>query len=170
MKTQTVFVNRESNVLYPVVVSILKGRYGSYCQVRGINRSEKAMMEMGYSIEHLTREEIIALSAAQKAEKDAQDKIYHDKKMKERFDCVAACLSCDPVAIIENDGGNPMVAMVANLGGTSMINQYAGCGKGTAYVSDGKVVAFHYGYEQPANAPENATVVRIGFSCTQICF
>lgn len=170
MKTQTVFVNRNANFYLPVVVSIMKGRYGSYSQVRGINRSEKAMIEMGYSIEQLTRDEMIALSSAHRAAKEAQDKVFYDKKMQERFQCVAACLSNTPVEVIPNTGGNPFISMVANLSDTDMINQYAGCGKGTAYVIDNKVVAFHYGYEQPSNAPENAIAVKIEFSCTQICF
>lgn len=170
MKTETVFVNRNAASHLPVVVSILSGRYGTYSKVRGINRSEKAMMEMGYRTERLTDDEMFALAAAHKSEKDAQDKIYHDEKMKERFDCVAECLACEPVSVIENEGGNPYVSMIANLSDTNMIDQYGGCGKGTAYVTDNKVVAFHYGYEQPANAPDNTTAVRIEFSCTQICF
>lgn len=170
MKVQIIFVNRNADLYSPVVVSIMKGRYGSYSQVRGINRSEKVMMEMGYSIEQLTRDEIIALNTAHRAAKDAQDKLFHDKKMQERFESVAACLTSTPVEVIENNGGNTFVSMVANLSGTEMINQYAGCGKGTAYLINDKVVAFHYGYEQPSNAPESAIAVRIEFSCTQICF
>ena len=51
-----------------------------------------------------------------------------------------------------------------------MIEAYGGCGKGTAYVIEGNVIAFHYGYEQPTNAPVNCEVIRVELSGTQICF
>lgn len=169
MRTLKVFVNR-NETFNPAVVSPAKGKYGLYCKINGVNRSEKNMIEMGYLLENLTEDQIKEITATQKAIKDAEQKIYHDKKMSERFESVASCLKSAPVKIIVNTGDNHMVTKVANLTGTEMINQYHGSGKGTAYINNNEVVAFHYGYEQPFNAPINCEAINVQFSGTQICF
>jgi hypothetical protein len=41
---------------------------------------------------------------------------------------------------------------------------------GTAYIKSGYVIAFHYGYSKPDNAPEGCIVERANISCAQTCF
>jgi hypothetical protein len=86
---------------------------------------------------------------------------------------IEATLLCEPVAIVENEHYNPKqtpIKYVASLSETNMINHYHGCGRGVAYVKDGKVIAFRYGTEPVANEPKCDKSYQINFSCTQICF
>lgn len=86
---------------------------------------------------------------------------------------IAACLKCEPVQIERNPYYNPRntpITHVANLGGTSMIDQYAGIGSGIAFVKENKVVAFQYKYGRYSNEPLDCERVRVEFSGTQICF
>jgi hypothetical protein len=91
--------------------------------------------------------------------------------LKERYEQVDICLKAEPVQVIENEYSNiSPVTHVANLSNTDMIKAYKGCGKCTAYVKDGYLVAFHYGYERPDNRPKDCEAIRVEASCTQLCF
>jgi hypothetical protein len=99
--------------------------------------------------------------------------IMRDRKedMKERQEQVAICLKAAPVEIIENKYRDiSRVTHVANLSNTAMIDAYRGCGKCTAFVKDGNLIAFHYGYEKTDNAPKDCEAIRVEASCTQLCF
>lgn len=160
MKTKRYFVN--GNGENHLAIS---GRYGEYCKIKGINYSVKEMQKLGFEIQDLTSEQAKDLSekfAAWKCEAAAAE---HEHEMQERKRCVEICLNCDPLEIGE---GNHLWNHITDIS-EEMGEAYHGCGKGTAYISDGKIIAFHYGYSHPDNAPE-AEAIQVEFSSYQILF
>lgn len=156
------------------ITEVVNGRYGSYARFSpyGLgmsNYSEKRMLEDGYEIVSLTKEEATALNEAHRQEVDARNRAEYEQKMADRFDQVTTCLASAPIEIVSNEGGSRFVSAVANIKG-GMEEAYHGCGKCTAYVKDGMVIAFHYGYDSPSNAPTDCNAVRCECSCYQICF
>lgn len=167
--TTTVFVSASTTSYYQPVVSFKKGRYGIYAVLNGINRSEKFMVENGFEIKTISKDEASTLMQAWNNKNAEQVRLAHATKMNEREAAIAICLASAPIAISKKE---KEICPTANLGGTPMIEAYQGCGKGTAYVRNNEVVAFHYGYEQPfaALALENVEAIKVELSCTQICF
>lgn len=104
----------------------------------------------------------IAAQAAARAAHDAD-------MLRGRVEQVAAHLRGRPVPVVTWKG---MPSCTETLYRTDLAEGYAGCGKGTAYVADGHVIAWHYGYRMPERwaAPGGAEAVRIMLSCTQIVF
>lgn len=157
--------SKSTNLIYPVI----SGRYGNYAKTRFGNQSEKRMLQDGFSLIELSSKEANRIITLETKRSKRLQKEYQAKKLQDRANAIDICLTEKPLDILDNDGGNPFVSYVVNLSGTKMIEAYSGCGKGTAYINeDNKLVAFHYGYEKPKNAPKLKSV-RVELSCTQIC-
>ncbi|MCT4602468.1 MAG: hypothetical protein N4A59_06165 [Marinifilum sp.] len=153
-----------------IIRTAYNGPYGYYANsiYSSLKKSEKKMQADGFKLVELTSEESEKLrKLAQKRANRIARKIK-ENKLKERAEQISKCMQNEPLPIVSNDGGAAEVSEIVNLTG-SMLETYQGCGKGTAYVKDGKLIAWHYGYEKPENAPdvENGPVLLSG---TQICF
>lgn len=127
------------------------------------------MAERGYSLETVTKEELKRMEKLAATRSARIAKKTAEYELTQRAEQVAICLAASPIAVRDNDGGNPFVLEVVDLAGTPMIEAYHGCGKGTAYLRDGALVAFHYGHRQPTNIPAGTTAVRCELSGTQVC-
>ena len=79
---------------------------------------------------------------------------------------VDLCLASEPIVIGE---GNNLWLHVTDLVG-GHLEAYTGCGLATAYIADGKIIAWHYGNERPSNAPACDYVQLCEVSCTQMLF
>jgi|GEM_PF-5442546 len=169
MKTSTYFTRTDNNET--TIKEAHNGRYGYYAKYLGYNSSEKSMRESGYDLVRLTKEEATQLLRAQSARIQAEKEEGRRLKLAARAEQVTISMAGEPFDIEPNIGGSPFVERIANVP-ASLSEAYRGCGKGTAYIKDDKVIAFHYGYDKPANAPsENiAMPVQVEFSCYQICF
>lgn len=160
--TRKYFVNA-----YGKNAPVISGRYGDYCRLRGIAFSEKEMRKLGYEIQELTPEQALKLSEKYAVRQLELGKAEHERDMQQRKQSVEICLNCQPLEIGQ---GNIIWEHITTIS-KEMLDAYHGCGKGTAYIREGKIIAFHYGYNQPENAPtEDAQVVRVEFSCLQILF
>lgn len=156
---------QKNNEIFPV----LNGKWGQYCKKGRTNFSTKTMQELGYQIVDINKEQAEAISNQLRADIALQNQQYFNSKLENRYNAVNICLLSKPVKIVKNSGENTLVTHVANLGESGMIEAYEGCGKGTAYIKDNMVIAFHYGYDKPVNAP-NLESVKVELSCTQLCF
>lgn len=152
---------------FPVILPVLKGKYGSYTKMNGFNRSIKYALDLGYKEENLSKEEIMQVEKNHEIFRNDFFAKQEILKLKEREEQVQLCLDSEPVEISlkENE-----ICLTVDLSGTKMIEAYHGCGKGTAYTKEGKLIAFHYGYQQPTNAPIDCIVAKVVMSCTQVCF
>ena len=143
-----------------------KSRYGIYYSVNGLTYSENRIKDFGFKEFELTKEQIKRIER-KNAKILLMDAIEYNKaKMADRKKQVEICLNSSPVEISTKEG---QICPTANLADTPMIEAYHGCGKGTAYIKEGKVIAWHYGHEKPDNAPDCENV-HVDLSCTQICF
>lgn len=172
MKTKTIFLNKKNqkdSSSFSIIEKAINGRYGYYSNYGG-NLSEKKMNEIGYTLVELNTKEVERLEKLQIKRKKRLEKQYRENKLREREDQVNICLATEPLKIEKNPnfGINP-IEFIVNLSDTPMIDAYHGCGKGTAYVKNNQLIAFHYGYEQPNNTPTDCEVLQIELSSTQIC-
>ncbi len=122
----------------------------------------------GQWVRRMMPKEQAAYRAAQAARAAVQ--AAHDAAtLRGRAEQVARHLALPAIAIKMDPGAR---CHTADLGGTAMIEDYHGCGRGTAYVSGSALVAYHYGYRMPKGwtAPEGTEVRRVALSCTQVCF
>jgi hypothetical protein len=166
MKTSNYYVKGNQ------LTKVLSGKYGYYAQLNG-NVSDKRMIELGFEIKSLNKEQVAKLTEDYRIEQNVLKQKIYDEKMLQRQEQVEICLNSEPIDIIANPhygNGFTPVCQVANLSGSKMLEAYYGCAKGTAYVRNNKVVAYHYGYEQPINVPNNCEIFRVDFSCNEICF
>jgi hypothetical protein len=149
---------------------VKNGKYGFYAKINNLAYSQKRMIELGYIIQDLTKDQYDDLQRQERYQK----KDEFQKEIDARDIMITNCLKCTPINIIESKGGNFMVRYIANTSDSELINQYRGIGKGTAYCKNNKVHAFHYGYTQPSKAIELVNdgyeAVKVEFSGTQICF
>lgn len=158
---------------YELVFQAHHGSYGYYAQSTYIKKSKKRMEKEGFILVEEQDERVSKLNSLSRKRKARLEKIWKEKKLKERAIQIELCLKTAAIPIQENEyfgNGLTPVKSVVNLAGTSMIEAYTGCGKGTAYVRKNKLVAFHYGYDQPSNAPLNTEIHKVELSSTQICF
>ncbi len=146
------------------IVDLLKGRYGNYAKFFG-NSSEKKMQELGFEIVSLTREEVLNYNKLHTLEQEDIKKLAYNQKMQERAEQVSICLKSEPLEIGD---GNHLWGAITSITG-DMQEAYHGCGKITAYLKDGKIIAFHYGYERPDNAP-TCEAIKCEVSGMQILF
>ena len=155
---------------YDFIREAINGRYGVYCKSSyGNNYSQKAMEKDGYELVYLSDHEANKLYGLQLKRRMRLENQWKKEKLEARAQQVKICLSGEPLKLELNQGENPFVSQVISLAGTHMIDAYQGCGKGTAYINNNnELTAFHYGYEQPVNAP-NTKSITVEFSCTQIC-
>ena len=171
MKTSMNFVNSNfSLLLFLPILNAKSGKYGRYARVNGINYSEKRMKELGYDLKAVTKDEISKINSDFRIFNIAVMEEDRQAKLSDRFKQVETCLDSDPVEIVKNEYATSPVAFVANLKDSGMIDAYHGCGKGTAYMKEGYVIAFHYGYEKPENAPTDCESAKVELSCAQVCF
>lgn len=159
MKTRNFFVKGNQ------VVNIINGRYGKYANYYG-NSSEKKMLGYGFEIKALTDDEVSNLKAIGRQELEAQLAKEQAIKLANRAQQVEICLNSEPLTVGD---GNNLWTSVTNIGG-GMEEAYHGCGQITAYISEGKIIAFHYGFEQPINVPVGAQPIQCEVSCHQILF
>lgn len=165
MKTARYF--RKENAL----ILCQSGKWGNYGTINGTNFSEKRMIDLGYKLETLSISEAKAIRAEIEAHNEALRKAWREQEMRERSLSVFFCLTDDPILITPNPNKGTEITHIANIQDSPMFaDAYKGCGKGTAYVRDGHVVAYHYGHEQPANAPKDVSAFWVDLSCYQICF
>lgn len=178
MKQVAVFLNRRNlrnanraDFLLPAIPSRWGGFYARSEPPYVVNLSAAKLEERGFQLIDLPKEEVKRLEGLKMKREARIEKRTRELKLQERADAVAVCLAAAPLPVVPNTGGNPFVCSVVNLAGTPMIEAYHGCGKGTAYLSADKLIAFHYGYEQPANAPtgDGIEVLRCELSGTQVC-
>lgn len=144
------------------LVAILRGRYGRYANYCG-NTSEKKMGEMGFEIVSLTREDAEECHKLFKQEKEEIMCKGYEEEMKERANQINICLNSEPLEVGQ---GNALWGSITNITG-SMKDAYKGCGKISAYIKDGKIIAYHYGHRQPDNAPD-CECIQCEVSCFQI--
>ena len=140
----------------------LQGKYGQYCKINGSNLSKKNMLDAGYELVNLSVEQMASIKEEVMSKMQSQK----DAELRERKKQVIACLDAEPIEISLKEGE---ICETANLGKTKMADHYRGCGVGTAYVVDNKVVAWHYGFRS-IFSPEGSTAFRVQFSSYQICF
>lgn len=145
------------------------GRWGVYARYYGSNESEKKMLARGYVLEHLTAVEAAEYNRLNEEKRKRAAEEYRAEELKKRFKQVEICLKSDPLPIVPNSFPNPFVPYLAKIS-DGMLEAYHGCGKGTAYIRDNKVIAYHYGYEYPNNIPSSTYAVKVELSCTEICF
>lgn len=162
--------NEKDSKSTDIIRPAINGRYGLYCKSPyGNNYSERAMEKDGWKLVELSKDIVDQLSKLQSKRLNRINRLYTQEKLAQRSEQVNRCLGGPPLQVERNQGGNPFVSHVVNLSDTHMIEAYRGCGKGTAYFNEsGELVAFHYGYMQPENAPEGRSL-KIQLSATQIC-
>lgn len=146
------------------LVSAKNGKYGYYTTINGINYSEKALSNKGYTFVTLTRDEAQIIENLHYAEKESESDFIYEQKMLDRTNQIKECLKSNPLPIEMIEGNRCATVTLTD----TFLSHYDGCGKGTAYVVDGFVVAWHYGYEAPMVL--NAKSVQVMLSCSQICF
>lgn len=148
------------------ILPAINGRYGLYAKINGYNYSEKNLTKIGYELRTLTSDEVNNIMAEQKAlaaqAKANSRAIEIDRRAKQ----VELCLAAEPLAI--GEGNNLWLHITDLVGGHR--EAYTGCGLATAYIADGKIIAWHYGIERPANAPACDYVQFCEVSCAQMLF
>lgn len=147
-------------------LAAINGRYGLYAKSGRVNLSEKYLLSHGYQLRELTDSEYNAVVAEQSQRIADLRKREREEEMAYRAKQIELCLASDPLIIGE---GNALWRSVTSLEG-GHLEAYTGCCDGTAYVSDGKIVAWHRGNEAPANAPEDTTAIRVALSGCQILY
>lgn len=152
----------EHGKIYPV----LNGRYGVYAKIRCVNMSEKFMLNCGYNITYLTDAEAAAESARYNDYVKALSERDRIERLRLAAECVKICLDSEPLNI---GGGNHLFGHITHIVGGAK-EAYHGCGEGLAYVKNGQIIAFHYGFARPNNAPNCDYVQPVIFSCYEICF
>lgn len=178
MKMQTVFLDRRAlrqSTQTDIVRTAYPSRWGGHFARSPYDSrtcySAAAMRKKGFQLVELPKEEVDRIKKLQTkriVRMEARTIAYN---LEQRAEAVAKCLRAEPIPLQVNEGGNPFVRQVVNLSGTPMIEAYTGCGSGTAYLQSGKLIAYHYGHQQPANAPkgEDIQVRRCELSGTQVC-
>lgn len=168
MKTSNYFVKRNSQSEdLASAIAVISGKYGNYARINGINWSEKELAKFNYTIEPLTKNEYNEIISNWKNKIAENVSEYEAQKLYDRSIQIDVCLASAPIEISLKESE---ICLTANLSNTKMIEAYHGSGKGTAYTKDGKLIAFHYGYQQPDNAPKDCIVAKVMMSCTQVCF
>ena len=176
MRTKNIFFNKKNRnnaKESKIIVDVISGKYGYYGKYYGSNFSQKKLEKEGFELTNLSLIEIEKIKKLEKKRAIRIEKERFVKKINDRSKQVEICLNSKPLVIEENPyfgNGSTVVRFCVNLGETDMIEAYHGCGNGTAYVSDNKLVAFHYGYEAPSNIPTNCENIRVELSGTQVCF
>lgn len=145
---------------------VIAGRYGAYARINGYNYSEKQMIKWGFEVRTLTTDEVNAIMAEQKARLADIKANEEAMEMARRAKQVELCLAGEPLAIGE---GNQYWTAITKLE-ANHLEAYTGCGSATAYITDGKIIAWHYGNRRPANAPECDYAQQCEVSCTEILF
>ena len=148
------------------IIPAINGRYGLYGKLNRFNYSEKDFAKMGYELRSLTDDEVNDVMAAQKAFAAKAKANSRALELEVRAKQVEICLASEPLAIGE---GNNLWLHITDLEGGHR-EAYSGCGLATAYIADGKIIAWHYGNERPANAPVCDYVQLCEVSCSQILF
>lgn len=148
------------------ITPAINGRYGLYAKRNGYNYSERELLKSGFELRTLTDEEVSTIVAEQKAALEQARANYRAIELERRAKQVELCLAGYPIAIGE---GNDLWFHVTDLTGNHL-EAYTGCGKATAYIADGKIIAWHYGEEHPANAPACDYVQLCEVSCAQLLF
>ena len=148
------------------ITPAIKGRYGVYAQRNGLNYSERELRKLGFELRTLTQEEANATIDEMKVAREQARANRRAIELERRATQVELCLAGEPIAIGE---GNDLWLHVTNLTGNHR-EAYTGCGKATAYITDSKIIAWHYGDERPANAPACDYVQLCEVSCSQILF
>lgn len=143
-KKKAYFVNEHGKIF-----AAINGRYGVYATDRGVNRSEKFMLNYGYNITYLTDAEAAAKSAKYNDYINALRERERNERLQHAADCVKICLESEPLNI---GGGNHLFGHITHIVGGAQ-EAYHGCGEGLAYVKNGQIIAFNYGFERPNNAP-----------------
>jgi hypothetical protein len=172
VRNVTVFAQESNTGYYPPVEPIKSGKYGRYACMNGINRSEKFMTENGFSVVTMTNVEVDQRLAIWYRKNSEAARQSEQAEMNGRIETLRISGQSKPVEIRHNAGE---ICKTASLNDTNMIDAYRGCGKGTAYVKDNFVHAFHYGYRLPVEASLNLELagyiaVRVELSGCQICF
>lgn len=144
----------------------INGHYGLYARIDGYNYSEKKLTKWGYELRSLTDDEVNSIMAEQKAIEAQAEANRRAIEVERRAKQVDLCLASEPLEIGE---GNNLWLHVTDLVG-GHLEAYTGCGLATAYIADGKIIAWHYGNERPANAPVCDYVQLCEVSCTQMLF
>lgn len=148
------------------IFAAINGRYGFYAKNRGVNMSEKIMLNYGYNIQYLTDAEAAAESAKYNDYIKALNKRERVQRLQYAADCVTKCLEAEPLNI---GGGNHLFGHITHIVGGAQ-EAYHGCGEGLAYVKNEQIIAFHYGFARPNNAPACDYVQPVIFSCCEILF
>lgn len=148
------------------ITPAINGRYGLYAKRNGYNYSERELLKAGFELRTLTDEEVSTIAAEQKAALEQARANRQAIELERRAKQVELCLADEPIAIGK---GNDLLSHVTDLTGNHL-EAYAGCGKATAYITDGKIIAWHYGNERPANAPACDYVQLCEVSCSQLLF
>lgn len=148
------------------ITPAINGRYGLYAKRNGYNYSERELLKSGFELRTLTDEEVSTIVADQKAALERAMANRRAIELERRAKQVELCLAGNPIAIGE---GNDLWSYVTDLTGNHL-EAYTGCGKATAYIADGKIIAWHYGDERPANAPACDYVQLCEVSCAQLLF
>lgn len=148
------------------MIIAINGRYGFYAKLRGYNFSEKAMRKMGYELRNLTDAEVELLRSQINERNKALKEEAHARMLEAMATQVNICLADAPLAI---GNGNDLWKHITTLEGAHR-DVYTGCGLATAYIVNEHIIAWHYGNESPANAPECDYVQRCEVSCGQMLF
>ena len=148
------------------IYAVLNGKYGVYAKDRGVNMSEKTMLSYGYTIQYLTNAEAAAESTRYNDYLKALRERDRIERLRLAAECVKICLEAEPLNI---GGGNHLFGHITHIVGGAQ-EAYHGCGEGLAYVKNGQIIAFHYGFARPNNAPNCDYVQSVIFSCYEICF
>lgn len=152
------------------VKPLLSGKYGDYAISNGFRFGLKKWLGWGYEERMMTREEVEAAGYKYREYEASVAEERRRAKLEARAAQVELCSV--PLPILPNPHYNPLLTPfteVVNLTG-GMLDAYHGAGKGTAYVRDNAVIAWHYGYDRPNNAPSDCIPIAVELSCTQICF
>jgi len=156
MRTSAYYI--KGNDIHPVI----SGKYGNYSKQNGANYSDKQMLNRGYTIQQLTKTQADNILLEKYQQLKAQEEKEYIHKMQSRFDQVEKTLSLAPKPIECLSTSTCFTAKIGDNEG------YEGCGRGTAYIVDNNIIAWHYGYEKPSNAP-NCYHTYIDISCYEIC-
>lgn len=148
------------------IFAAINGRYGFYAKNRGVNMSEKTMLSYGYTIQYLTDAEAAAKSARYNDYVKALSERDRIERLRLAAECVKICLESEPLNI---GGGNHLFGHITHIVGGAQ-EAYHGCGEGLAYVKNEQIIAFHYGFARPNNAPACDYVQSVIFSCYEIAF
>lgn len=148
------------------IIAAINGRYGLYAKRSGYNYSEKELLKLGFELRTLTQEEVASIQEEQKAFLAQARANRRAIELERRANQVKLCLAGEPIAIGE---GNALWMHITDLVGNHL-EVYTGCGKATAYIRNGHIIAWHYGTERPANAPECDYVQLCEVSCSQLLF